>query len=1073
MSAVDLDAVLAGLRDFQIDAVEHVSEQFYGEDAQQRSGRFLIADETGLGKSVIARGVVAKAIRELEADPNVDRITIVYICSNRDLAGQNLGRLNVTGQREIAMATRLSLLAKETARLKETAQEQNHAPQESPEDSAVESPAQKPINLVSFTPGTSFTTASWRQGSAEERALLVLLLDELLEQTPHQQHLTRVMFRGTVSSAQRFSDLYVGGLAEKFDDDGIDPAIRNEFDRLARPEAVPEFIRVRDWMADVYPEGHEELDMPAPDVPWDIWHPLQNAISKLRALLARASVQTLQPNLVILDEFQRFKSLLDPERGGESAELADALFSYPDAKVLLLSATPYKPFTRADEDEEDHYEDFLATISFLSGHNPEKVANVRAALSHYRDAVGTGHGAEAAAEEVRAELLPVMSRSERPSLIEERDLVSMRHIDVPVPSAEDLSEWVALADLGKSLGSAVSPEYWKSVPYFVNFMSGYRIGQQLTELPPGPQRQAIAKNLRQMRSLKKTAVERSAELDPGSGPLRALIAETLDQEWWKLLWMPPSMPYLTPGPVYSSVEPGSVTKQVLFSAWSAAPTAIATLLSHEAERRMMGLGKRGRNADAPENATQRFTYRRDEDGQGTSLSTLAIFWPHPSLLSRTDQLQAARENHGLLDPKLLVDTLQTRMPTGEPAQRAWEAFFAVPGAFDQEVADLAFTVETERRSGGSLGLESNIAQAQQFTTKHDGGELSHPDLARIAAFSPGSVAYRAVSTIAGEKCTRQGKWRAAFTIAEGLRTLFNRPEVQGLLDQLAEGESPSAPYWRRVLDYCADGNLRAVLDEYLFQLWCETGQAEMDDEKLIALGQEVAAALGLRPARYVAHEADLERTQLPMQARFAVRYGGGEQARSETDSAVARQSVVRSAFNSPFAPFVLASTSVGQEGIDFHWWSHSVVHWNLPSNPVDFEQREGRVNRYGGHAVRKNVARAHWNDVLDSTDACAWRAAFSAAEKVETEEGEFSPWWVYRGESQIQRVLVQYPMSRDIERFEQLRSALTRYRLTLGQPRQEDMVEMLLRQNIDATTVPTINLRPPKALGTAARVGDI
>ena len=63
-------------------------------------------------------------------------------------------------------------------------------------------------------------------------------------------------------------------------------------------------------------------------------------------------------------------------------------------------------------------------------------------------------------------------------------------------------------------------------------------------------------------------------------------------------------------------------------------------------------------------------------------------------------------------------------------------------------------------------------------------------------------------------------------------------------------------------------------------------------------------------------------------------------------------------------PFVLASTSVVQEGIDFHWWSHSVIHWNLPSNPVDFEQREGRVNRFAGHAVRKNVAESRRADVL-------------------------------------------------------------------------------------------------------------
>ena len=71
----------------------------------------------------------------------------------------------------------------------------------------------------------------------------------------------------------------------------------------------------------------------------------------------------------------------------------------------------------------------------------------------------------------------------------------------------------------------------------------------------------------------------------------------------------------------------------------------------------------------------------------------------------------------------------------------------------------------------------------------------------------------------------------------------------------------------------------------------------------------------------------------------------------------ARVESVSNAFNSPFWPFVLTSTSVGQEGLDFHLWCHAVVHWNLPANPVDLEQREGRVHRYKGHAIRKNLAR--------------------------------------------------------------------------------------------------------------------
>lgn len=65
---------------------------------------------------------------------------------------------------------------------------------------------------------------------------------------------------------------------------------------------------------------------------------------------------------------------------------------------------------------------------------------------------------------------------------------------------------------------------------------------------------------------------------------------------------------------------------------------------------------------------------------------------------------------------------------------------------------------------------------------------------------------------------------------------------------------------------------------------------------------------------------------------------------------------MRKAFNFPSKPFILATTSIGQEGLDFHLYSHKIYHWNLPSNPVDLEQREGRIHRYKGHAIRKNVA---------------------------------------------------------------------------------------------------------------------
>ena len=72
--------VLAGLKQFQRDTVEHVVNRFYRDP--DRARRFLVADETGLGKSLVARGVIARAIEHLEDSPDIGRIDIVYVCSN-------------------------------------------------------------------------------------------------------------------------------------------------------------------------------------------------------------------------------------------------------------------------------------------------------------------------------------------------------------------------------------------------------------------------------------------------------------------------------------------------------------------------------------------------------------------------------------------------------------------------------------------------------------------------------------------------------------------------------------------------------------------------------------------------------------------------------------------------------------------------------------------------------------------------------------------------------------------------------------------------------------------------------
>src|SRR5207247_10942451 len=87
-------------------------------------------------------------------------------------------------------------------------------------------------------------------------------------------------------------------------------------------------------------------------------------VGEVRSLLAATCLCALKPDLIILDEFQRFKHLLAGE--SELGQLASALFEYEDVRILLLSATPYKMYTLAAESaEDDHYEDFVRTLRFL------------------------------------------------------------------------------------------------------------------------------------------------------------------------------------------------------------------------------------------------------------------------------------------------------------------------------------------------------------------------------------------------------------------------------------------------------------------------------------------------------------------------------------------------------------------------------------------------------------------------------------------------------------------------------------------------------------------------------------
>ena len=73
------------LKGFQSASVDYVMEQFYA----NKRNKVLIADEVGLGKTIIAKGVIAKSV---DIERKKIPFHVVYICSNQVLAHQNISK---------------------------------------------------------------------------------------------------------------------------------------------------------------------------------------------------------------------------------------------------------------------------------------------------------------------------------------------------------------------------------------------------------------------------------------------------------------------------------------------------------------------------------------------------------------------------------------------------------------------------------------------------------------------------------------------------------------------------------------------------------------------------------------------------------------------------------------------------------------------------------------------------------------------------------------------------------------------------------------------------------------------
>jgi len=1073
-----LNSILAGLKDFQRESVEYIFRRLYLD--QDATRRFLLADEVGLGKTLVARGLIARVIDHLW--DSTERVDVVYICSNADIARQNINKLNLTNQREFSLASRITLLPITLRELK-----------------------QNKLNFVSFTPGTSFDLKS-SLGTQRERALLYWLIEE-----PWSLKGTGPLnvFQGS-ADRDGFRELVRGFQDEHEIDQGLRAEFAKALDGRVRSDLAKASPDLRTRFNDLCDRfGYSRKYLPEEDR-----EDRKRLVGELRALLATTCLRALEPDLIIMDEFQRFKHLLDGR--DEASDLARGLFEYEGARVLLVSATPYKMYTITDEsDDDDHYEDFVRTLRFLQGDDgrtsrfEQQLAKYRQELFHLGNV--DLRNLHALKEGLEGELRRSMVRTERLAVTEDREGM-LQQADTKGLKLEplDLEAYLGLQAVARLLDKGETLEYWKSAPFLLNFMEDYELKQAFDDAREDTaRRDDLARLLGAAASglLSWSTLEQYGEIDPGNARLRALLGDTIGVGAWRLLWIPPSFPYYRLGAPFENGLVARFTKRLVFSSWRVVPRMVATMLSYAAEREMFrSLEPAPINtpeARARRTALLRFTRT---DGRLTGMPVLGLLYPCATLARECDPLLFAQEqaagelptiDHALEMSRQRIETLLAAIEPGQspssgPADESW--YWAAPILLDLSrdggearawwgSDDLAARwAGTEDSSAGdeegSLWSE-HVDQARQLlTAPHKLGPRPADlavVLAQMAIAGPAIASLRALGRRGGDPAALGlGALRdAAGQIAWALRSLFNQPEVLALL----RGMNDQEPYWRRVIEYCVAGGLQSVLDEYAHVLGDSVVKPDTSIEQAATdISQAIQRSLAIRTVTLAADDirvassgtsVDVERRRL--RARFALRLEGDQ---SEGAEETTRRDQVREAFNSPFWPFVLATTSVGQEGLDFHPYCHAVVHWNLPSNPVDLEQREGRVHRYKGHAVRRNLAIHHAGAMARLGPGDPWRTLFQlAVESRAPGTSDIVPFWVYcaDGGVKIERHVPALPLSRDFSQLIALRRSLAVYRMIFGQPRQEDLVAYLLEHfspdEIERLTAELrIDLSPSRAI---------
>lgn len=806
---------------------------------------------------------------------------------------------------------------------------------------------------------------------------------------------------------------------------------------------------------------------------------------KDRIKAIKDNIQKTPFDLIVVDEFQSYEQILDksfppPSTDAEVTRLfLNELF--PDTKMLLLSATPYRMDTKALNAAEKLM-DLQRILSFLAVGSKNKTRLVENYCA-YRDALLSSEAdmncLQAHKEEFEQEFQKFCRRNQRVHAMTENDFYSppVEHGSADTPEAlrgeaemmrlyAEVLQDEAGGEESEESPRRFSPSYVRKCPYPAAFSKGYKAWEEKTyinkpELYPAINtpdqstmpgcKYALCGNGAESGNI----CERNIRLDglcfPNNSALAACAQRILQNEAgeaiYQCAWLPPSHPNHKLEPPFSTlIEHNAASKLLVFTRRMTEERYLAAAISAKAccdDRNKIETARKVIENLKPDSYLGECCKKACE---GKEVVGEYVFYRMQEYFLREPVLHVlARAG---IDS---VEKFQEYLYAGDFTATLEEYFFQIGFCPDETGAKVQNYIAKNKISSNMTDRIKDLLLAELYNAENQNAKdlLFEGDLCDARKTIGAARIYLGL-------CSTDQDMRDK--TEDNVRKLYygcnsDMGDLFSLLHAGANGGPEQYKYYRDHIRHIIDPQrpdagmkdridtadfekaLRDFLENQIEIVASAYGEnynineskrnsvkakywagGSTDNKPLDVCASELQKCLTLNPSGLLDYGKKLRGALESMSDTFSlfpeqhvcVGYRADDSGRvccarmltgfacrftqamqDSEDHNETAQTEMMQAFNSPFFPFLLAASDIAKEGISFHSYCRKLLHAYIPEQPAVLIQRNGRIDRFHSLAIRQRAVQ-EWEKEWPG-----WEKLF---EDLPGDKSGMSPHWYIKSE---------------------------------------------------------------------------